>query len=272
MSKEGTIGKRKRTDMAENYKPVIGISLDSNEDADFDGAPSDPVLWLKQKYADAVTQAGGVPVLLPPLLQKKDVELLLSRIDGLLLTGGYFDIDPSFYGENLAPWCGHLKPARTEAEFLLFEIGRKIRIPVLGICGGFQLINVAMGGTLYQDISVEKKGALKHEQKPVPSCKPSHVVTVEEISRLHSITSKKRLKVNSTHHQAIKKIGTGLVATAVADDGIIEAIEPAGKSSSFLLGVQWHPELLADSDETQHRIYEEFVKASSIYGAENKVS
>lgn len=258
--------------MGNTHAPIIGVTVDISQGSDSDAQSPFPegekVLWLKQRYVNAIEASGGAAILLPPAEKPAAIEGYLDLIDGLVITGGEFDIDPALYGEKKIQQCGELKPDRTKMEFLLYRAVRKRNIPVLGVCGGMQVINVAHGGTLYQDIGVQKPGAIRHEQKPIPSAKASHTVTVAKNSLLSRITKKAVLKVNSTHHQAIKDIGKGFAASGVCPDGIVEAIEPDKKGGVFLLGVQWHPELLTPHDEPSLLIYKKFVAAAKKYQAQ----
>jgi putative glutamine amidotransferase len=248
--------------------PIIGITVDTNQGQE--GKPlvttrlrpgGDTVYWLKRNYVEAVAKSGGVPILIPVNDRQSHLRRYLAMIDGLLLSGGDFDIDPSFYGEDKIEQCGCLKPDRTRMEFYLFRQAMKRGIPVLGVCGGHQVINVALKGSLYQDTPTQLPAAIRHSQTPIPASQPSHTVRVAPGTALAKITGKRTLKVNSTHHQAIKTVGKGLVAAAVAPDGIVEAIAPT-TGSTWALGVQWHPEALFDSDEPSRRIFARFVKAA----------
>ncbi|HTO99657.1 MAG TPA: gamma-glutamyl-gamma-aminobutyrate hydrolase family protein [Myxococcales bacterium] len=216
-------------------RPVIGITPDVGQTGARPGRPSLPQYELKQAYAEAVLAAGGLPVVLP----FDESEEALELCDGLLITGGAFDIPAEMYGAAAGQRMGPLKRERTAYEQRLLRAALARDVPVLGVCGGMQLLAVELGGTLLQDIREEKAGALDHEQGNDPR-EPGHEVTVLPGTDLLAIVGAGRLRVNSTHHQAVKEAGRARVS-ALAPDGIVEAIELPGK---FALGVQWHPELL----------------------------
>lgn len=213
---------------------------------------------VKAAYADAVTRAGGLPFILPYTDDRALIDQYVDRVSGLLITGGAFDIPPEAYGETAKAGLGQLKPGRTTFEMAVLRVALQRKLPVLGICGGMQLLNVAYGGTLVQDICSEIAGAKAHEQKH-DRTQPHHPIEVTEHSVLaECIGGKGQLMVNSTHHQAVKAVGAGLVASAHSPDGVVEAIEFQGKDH-FVLGVQWHPELMVDTVPPNLGIYKSFV-------------
>lgn len=223
---------------------------------DFDEA-SPPRYFLKRSYADAVLAAGGIPLV--PAYGAPIAELL-EWADAVVVTGGAFDIDPSAYGEERREACGPAKDERTGFERALLEGALQRRLPVLGVCGGMQLLNVVRGGSLHQDIRSEIAGALEHEQK-TPSTMAAHSIEVVPATRLAAAAacSQGALEVNSTHHQAVKRVGEGLVVSARSPDGVVEAIEDP--ALPFVVGVQWHPEQLAGS-AWNAAIYRQLVAAA----------
>jgi putative glutamine amidotransferase len=231
--------------------PLIGISLEWIEDT---RGRDYGLHQLRAAYVDAVTRAGGIPVLLAPTsppLPEDALARLLEHIDGLVITGGAFDIPPELYGEHPSPKpakTAKLAPERTAFELALFRGATARALPVLGICGGMQLINVARGGTLYQHLPDELPG-IQHEQL-ADRRTAGHIVEIEGDSRLAALVGGETLPVNSSHHQGVKTVAPGLRASARSPDGLVEAIEDPG--APFCLGVEWHPELLWDS-EPRHR-------------------
>jgi putative glutamine amidotransferase len=205
------------------------------------GGAQPPIYQLKAAYADAVIRAGGLPLVLPYVDDRGCVDAYLDRVSGLVVTGGAFDVSPELYGEKAREGLGPLKESRTTFESALLRGALDRGVPVLGICGGMQLLNVVAGGTLIQDIAGEVPHAANHEQKH-DRTQPQHPVDVKDGTLLADLLGKGQLMVNSTHHQAVKTPGKGVVVSAVATDGVIEAIELP--SHSFAIGVQWHPELL----------------------------
>lgn len=230
--------------------PLIGITSDYDE---INGQPS---FFIKKGYVTAVEDSGGIPVLLCPT-NETTVFRFINLIDGLLISGGGFDIDPKYYGEESHPGLGKTIPDRSDFEIQLLKGAVEKKVPVLGICGGHQLINVYFGGTLYQDIPSQCKGAINHKQ-PTPSDNSYHSIKIYPSTKLSKITGTDSTAVNSTHHQSIKEIGNGLKVSAVAEDGMIEAIEFDG--DDFIVGVQWHPERLYAKEYSSRKIFEEFIK------------
>jgi putative glutamine amidotransferase len=233
--------------------PIIGLTLDWRESGNYSQYP-----WyaLRENYSNAVADAGGLPFLIP--FHITHVDAYLDILDGIIVTGGDFDVDPKLYGEaNLHERVVPL-PNRTQFEYELVSKALERDMPVLGICGGHQLINVVLGGSLIQHIPAELKDALAHEQ-PNPRHEPSHPVQINQGTILYDIIGTDTIQVNSAHHQAVKRVGGGMLVNSSAPDGIVEGIEhPAYK---FCLGIQWHPEfIISDADR---RIFEAFIKASS---------
>lgn len=224
-----------------SQRPVIGVTLDSEEPGGYSKMP-----WyaVRQNYADSVTQAGGLPIMLPH--EPAQVADYLGRIDGLIVTGGAFDIDPALFGAGERHPTVKLKGRRTEFEWKITQGALERDLPILGICGGQQLLNVVLGGSLIQHIPDEVAAPLAHEQ-PNPRTEPGHEVTILRDSLLHRICGTTTLAVNSAHHQAAKSVGPGVVINARAADDIIEGIEDPRRR--FCLGVQWHPEYaISDGD------------------------
>ena len=219
-------------------KPLIGITLDAEPPGGYSQYP-----WyaLRANYAGAVAAAGGIPVGLPHLPELADA--MLDRIDALIVTGGAFDVDPALYGDGAIHPTVSLKAARTAAELALLQGALLRDMPVLGICGGQQLLAVALGGTLIQHIPDSVPAALEHEQ-PNPRHEPGHTITLVPGTRLHAIVGTGTMHVNSAHHQAVRAAGPRALVNAHAPDGVIEGIEDPARR--FCLGVQWHPEFLID--------------------------
>jgi putative glutamine amidotransferase len=215
-------------------QPAIGITLDSEEPGGYSKLP-----WyaLRQNYCDAVARAGGLPILLPH--EPAQADAYLERIDALVVTGGAFDVDPLLFGAEARHATVKLKTRRTAFEVEIAKGALARDMPVLGICGGQQLLNVVLGGTLIQHIPDEVAGALAHEQKN-PRTEAGHRVSVAPGTLLHRICGVDELEVNSAHHQAVKTVGDGVVVDALAPDGVIEGIEHP--FYRYCLGVQWHPE------------------------------
>lgn len=213
---------------------MIGLTLDSEPAGGWSKLP-----WyaIRQNYASAVESAGGLPILLPH--EPERAADYLDRLDGIIVTGGAFDVDPSLFGASDRHATVTTKDRRTQFEFALLQLGVARGMPVLGICGGQQLLNVVLGGTLIQHIPDEIDTALAHEQ-PNPRTEAGHTVAVVAGSLLHRIVGTTELSVNSAHHQAVKSVALGVTVNARAPDGVIEGIEAPGKP--FCLGVQWHPE------------------------------
>lgn len=232
-------------------RPVIGLTLDSEGPG---GYAKQPWYALRENYCGAVVRAGGLPILLPH--EPEQAEAYLDEIDGLVVTGGAFDVDPALFGAASRHPTVVTKDRRTAFEVRVTRGAHERDLPLLGICGGQQLLNVVLGGTLIQHIPDEIGGALAHEQ-PNPRTEPGHVVTVKPGTLLHRICAAETLEVNSAHHQAAKNVGEGVVVNALAEDGVIEGIEDPRRR--FCLGVQWHPEYgISVGDE---RIFAAFVTA-----------
>ncbi len=236
-------------------RPVVGVTLDAEAPGGWSAFP-----WyaLRVNYLDAVAQAGGLPMALGH--QPALIEDMLDRIDALVVTGGAFDVDPALYGASERHETVSLKAGRTEAELGLMRGALKRRLPVLGICGGMQLLAVALGGSLIQHIPDAIQGALEHEQ-PNPRDQAGHDVSIVEGSALHAITGRSTMAVNSSHHQAVRLPGRAVVS-ASAPDGVIEAIEAPDMSAggAWCLGVQWHPEFGVDAGDA--RLFEALVEAA----------
>jgi putative glutamine amidotransferase len=199
---------------------------------------------VQESYVRSVLNAGGVPLLIPLSLEKKALQAILERIDGILLTGGG-DIDPQRFRGEAHPAVHQVDPERDEVEIRLVEESIRLGKPLLGICRGIQVINVAFGGSLYTDISSQKPNALVHDWIPGrPWSTLAHSIQLEENSRLAQILGGTHFEVNSLHHQAISRIADDVQAIAFASDGIVEAIELPGHP--FAIAVQWHPEWLQD--------------------------
>lgn len=223
--------------MSENRKlPIIGITADSEMAGGYSKFP-----WyaLRQNYAGSVTVAGGVPIVLP---HEPDMAAdYLDMIDGLIVTGGAFDVDPALYGAVDTHESVVTKGDRTRFEWQMTQGALSRNMPILGVCGGQQLLNVVLGGTLIQHIPDSVPACLPHEQ-PNPRDEVGHEVAILGDTLLARLVNAPRIGVNSAHHQSVDRIGEGTLVSAVADDGVIEAIEHPGYS--FCLGVQWHPEFL----------------------------
>lgn len=213
------------------------------------------IFRLEGAYLTAVEEAGGIPVL--SSYRPSSLRELLGEAGGILIAGGDFDINPRYYREKPLPGLGQLKPERTECEFRLLRLALEGGYPVLGICGGMQLINVGSGGSLFQDLECQVAGGGSHRSRG--DGRNFHPVAIEKESRLGRIIGKKNIRVNSTHRQAVKALGRNLRASAYAPDGVIEAIE--SNSRIFVLGVQWHPERLTRAPEHQ-RIFAAFIRAA----------
>ncbi len=232
--------------------PVIGVTLDAEPPGGYSAYP-----WyaLRTSYASSLAAAGAIPLGLP---HHPDLaSAMLDRIDALVVTGGAFDVDPSFYGASGTHPTVTTKQGRTEAEFALLRGALDRNMPVLGICGGEQLLAVALGGTLIQHIPDTVQDALAHEQ-PNPRHEAGHAIDILPGTRLHAIVGKPTMQVNSSHHQAVATPGNGAAISALAPDGVIEAIEDA--SRRFCIGVQWHPEFLIDPGDSL--IFRAFVDAA----------
>lgn len=215
-------------------------------------------IWVKRTYIEAIYDAGGVPVILPILQCEAFIDELIDRIDGLLLTGGD-DIHPHLYHEMKEKVCGRVCEQLDAFEWLIVQKVMEKKKPILGICRGFQFINVYFNGTLIQDIETydSKPRSFSHRQEP-PYDEPAHDVRLVSGGMLEKWLGVSQLAVNSRHHQGIKRLGEGLVAEAIAPDGLIEAIRHP--KYPFVVAVQWHPELRYKKDPSESLLFKQFVQ------------
>jgi len=237
--------------------PVIGIPGRADALAQY---PSAPLYGLGQAYVHAVTQAGAAPVVIPPGLDPPLVRAIFTRLDGLLLAGGE-DIDPARYGQTPHECLGRTTPERDRLEIILCRMALDSRVPILGICRGIQVLNVATGGTLYQDLASQRPQGERHDffSSEFPRDRLSHPVTLNPDSLVARILEAENLKVNSLHHQGIERLGEGWRAVGHAPDGLVEAIE--APDHPFAVAVQWHPEELVKHPDHSLRLFRALVEA-----------
>lgn len=233
-------------------RPLIGITCDAEPGG---GWSRFPWLALRANYAAAVAEAGGLPVLLPH--ETDAVPGYAQVLDALIVSGGHFDVDPALYGAAERHPAVTTKDRRTAFELALLRAMLDADRPVLGICGGQQLLHVVLGGTLIQHIPDAVPGALPHERAGPPDA-AAHAVRIHVGTRLHAIVGTEALAVNSTHHQAVDHVPAGVTVNATAPDGVIEGIEVSDRR--FCLGVQWHPEFRIDDGD--RRLFAAFVAAA----------
>lgn len=238
--------------------PVIGITCAQE--------PDTGRAYLNRPYYAAVEKAGGLPVLLPPLRPGDGVRAVVDLLDGLLLSGGG-DLDPVYFGEEPRPGTGEVAPERDAFEIELTRMALQANLPVLGICRGIQVLNVAAGGSIWQDIGESGPTFLKHMQD-APRWHPTHTIDVEPGSRLAGILGTERVRVNSLHHQAVREPARGFKVVARAGDGIIEALE--GTGPVFVLGVQFHPEWLWERQPVFLNLFAALVEAARLYRRERE--
>lgn len=235
-------------------RPLIGITERLNAEDTF---------YLRRYYAEAVEAAGGTPIHIPLISNREYLISLGDRLDGLVLSGSNSDLDPAFYGEEPQPRLGPVVPERDEVDLILLEIAERRAMPMLGICFGMQSLNVARGGSLIQDIESQVVNPIKHDQGQV-YYRPSHQIEIESNSLLAQLAGDRTVRVNSSHHQAVKNVGRNLRVIARATDGVIEAVVDT-RADRFVLGVQWHPEIAWQRDQFSQAIFGKFIEASAEY-------
>jgi putative glutamine amidotransferase len=242
-------------------RPVIGIATQT-----LPAVPGErQACWMMgRSYIEELRKVGGVPWVIPLIPHDPEtLQEIFDRLDGVFVTGGV-DVDPSRYGEPRSPLCGVTDPDRDAVEIALLRHALARDLPVLAVCRGIQILNVACGGTLYQDVTAQVPAALKHDYFPTPE-QPSrkflaHDIAVKSGSRLGHILGDAVVPVNSMHHQAIKDLAPNLAPTAHAPDGIIEGVE--GTGGGYLIGVQWHPEELTETQPGMARLFSTFTDAA----------
>ena len=241
--------------------PLIGITC--RADTTTGVYPGRPINVQTDSYINAVLQAGGLPILIPVQIQGELLETLFRQVDGLIFSGGG-DIDPTLYGET--PQLDNLneiQPARDTLEIKLMQLATQAGKPFFAICRGIQVMNVANGGSLWQDVARQKPQAIRHDYfhgDAQPRDYLAHEVTLEPSSLLGKILETDRLPVNSLHHQGVKRAAPPLRAVGYAADGLVEVLE--ARDHPFGLGVQWHPEELVANQETARKMFAAFVEAA----------
>lgn len=216
--------------------------------------------YLGRDYSEAVEAVGGLPVHIPLIPDKDFISALMAELDGILLPGCDSDVDPAYYGEDPHPKLGNVVPEKDETDLLVLAEVERLNLPLLAICYGVQILNVFRGGSLIQDIESQVENCVRHQQGQ-PAARNSHEITLERDSLLFELSGNnvdEKAKVNSHHHQAIRKPGSDLRAVAWANDGVIEGIQDL-RPERFILGVQWHPELSWGNDKFSRAIFESFV-------------
>jgi putative glutamine amidotransferase len=245
-----------------NKRPRIGIPMRIELATDR--------FYLSRHYSEAIEAAGAAPLHVSLIPMKDYVESVLAGLDGVLLPGSDSDIDPIRYGQQPHQALGSVHPIKDETDLLIIEAAERRRIPLLAICFGMQVLNVARGGTLIQDIGSQISGAIKHDQG-VPRDRPSHKINLLSESRLGAIAGTAEAIVNSHHHQAVGAVGEDLVAVSWTSDGLIEAVEDP-RRDRFVVAVQWHPELGWRDDQFSQRIFQSFVNEAREYAGETPVT
>jgi putative glutamine amidotransferase len=235
------------------HHPIIGIPCYSAERAD----TLRPLYGNNQSYVQAVLRAGGAPLLIPPA-ETSVYEAIAERLDGVLLSGGG-DVDPRTYGEEPLPECGPPEIERDTAEIFFTRWALERRVPLLGICRGIQVLNVALGGTLYQDLPSQLPAAERHNYAPLDGSHLAHTLEVRPGSQFAEIVGTVSPRANSFHHQAVKELGAGIEIVAWTADRVAEAAEVPGHP--FAVAVQYHPEALVPADEPSLRLFAAFVEA-----------
>ena len=243
--------------------PVIGVTANLREDPKSEEQrPLGHFVRADFDYVDGVVGAGGIPMVLPPIVEM--AEKVARRIDGLLLSGGS-DLDPIYYGEEPVPELNPTVPKRDAFEMALVEHALERGMPVFGICRGLQVLNVALGGTLYQDLPSQLHPDLIAHRQQVPKWQWTHEVEVDGNSKVADIMETDDIRVNSYHHQAIKDLSGDLVAVAHSSDGVIEAAESPNLSERWLVGVQWHAEAMRDVGPENRNLFRAHVVAAERY-------
>ncbi len=235
-------------------KPLIGVTAWRNAESQ--------QLRLKETYMDAVYRAGGLPVVLPCLADEASIDALLDYLDGVLLSGGN-DIHPRRYGEEVLPCCGEIDERRDEFELLLVKRAIERDMPIFGICRGFQVLAVALGATLFQDLEAQLGLPRENHRQEPPYDDYKHTVRFKEGSLLARITQTELMPANSMHHQAIKEASDRINIEGITMDGIIEAISMKGNDAVF--AVEFHPEYLAPFSDFAARMFTYFVDKAGAY-------
>jgi putative glutamine amidotransferase len=230
-------------------RPVIGIPMRIEISTDR--------FYLSRHYSEAVAAAGGTPLHISLIPDPEYIDSVVDSLDGVLLPGSDSDIDPLRYGQEPHPKLGAVHSIKDETDLLLIEAAERCKLPILAICFGMQVLNVARGGTLIQDIGALVPNAIKHEQG-VPRDRPSHKVAFSAESRLGKIALTDVVVVNSHHHQAVDEMGKDLVPVSWTSDGLIEALEDP-RPDRFVVAVQWHPELGWEKDSFSQRLFKQFI-------------
>lgn len=241
-------------------KPLIGITPDFNAGDRPDMGGREPTFFLRARYADAIEALGGIPLILPLTSDPAARQRLLHDVDGVLLTGSGPDLPPGLYGERQRYPFRVMSPRRYAFELELVRLAVRRRLPLLGICGGMQAINVALGGSLIQDLDAQWTAPLRHRARG-QATRLAHGVAITAGSLLRRIIRSAHIRVNSSHHQAVRQVAPPLCASAFASDGVIEAVEDP--RHPFLLGVQWHPEFLYDRHVVHRRLFQAFLQAAT---------
>jgi putative glutamine amidotransferase len=246
--------------------PVIGVTATLKEDgeAPAPGEVSRPLgeyVRADLDYVEGVSEAGGVPIVLPPVGGARNAEALVGAMDGLLLSGGS-DLDPKYYGEAWIPEMGTTLPERDEFEMALVGAALRRGIPIFGICRGLQVLNVALGGTLYQDIAAQLGAEASQHRQTALKWQPAHEVEVREGSWVGEAMGETGVKVNSYHHQAVKDLAESLVVSAASSDGIIEAVESRDFAEQWVFGVQWHAEAMRRVGAEHRNLFAALVSAA----------
>ncbi|MBF4695322.1 gamma-glutamyl-gamma-aminobutyrate hydrolase family protein [Fusibacter ferrireducens] len=244
-------------------KPIIGIVSDysPNDTVGIQaqmGLTNQEWQMLANDYVYSIDAAGGIPVILPIVDSTENIRSLLSRLDGVLFTGGY-DIDPSYYNQLPSELLKTLMPNRDHYELSLAKtLLSETHLPVLGICRGAQVLNVAAGGSLYQDLSLREAETYHHPLITSPRHHPVHTASIVNDSIMYTVFQQDKLKINSYHHQAIDRLADAFSISMTTDDGVVEAFEM--DSSRYVVGVQWHPEMMTQNDAAYLAIFKDFVR------------